>query len=103
MTLPPRFVELHQSLPSRAEAISPFVAGLMRFIKLCIGNFRNGDERNTDIEIALQEAVANAVIHGNQAEADDAIRVVVFKSADADYFISHVDVTRIKEYRRQRS
>lgn len=33
------------------------------------------------------------------AEADDSIRVIVFKSADPDYFISHVDVTRIKENR----
>jgi enoyl-CoA hydratase/carnithine racemase len=33
------------------------------------------------------------------AEADDAVRVVVFKSADPDYFISHVDLTRIAEYR----
>lgn len=34
-----------------------------------------------------------------QAEADDSIRVLVFKSADPDYFISHVDVTRMKENR----
>ena len=34
-----------------------------------------------------------------RAEADRAIRVVVFQSADPDYFISHVDVTRIAEYR----
>jgi enoyl-CoA hydratase/carnithine racemase len=34
-----------------------------------------------------------------EAELDDAVRVVVFKSADPDYFISHVDVTRIKENR----
>ena len=34
-----------------------------------------------------------------RAEADDAIKVLVFKSADPDYFISHVDVTKIKEYR----
>ena len=34
-----------------------------------------------------------------KAEADDAIKVLVFRSADADYFIPHVDVTRIKEYR----
>jgi enoyl-CoA hydratase/carnithine racemase len=34
-----------------------------------------------------------------RAEADDAFRVLVFKSADPDYFISHVDVTRIKENR----
>ena len=35
------------------------------------------------------------------AEADDAAQVLVFKSADSDYFISHVDVTRIKEYREE--
>ena len=34
-----------------------------------------------------------------QAEADDAVQVVVFSTADPDYFISHVDVTRIGEYR----
>ena len=34
-----------------------------------------------------------------RAEADDAVQVVVFKSADPDYFISHVDLTRIKENR----
>jgi enoyl-CoA hydratase/carnithine racemase len=34
-----------------------------------------------------------------RAEADDAVKVLVFKSADRDYFISHVDVTRIKENR----
>jgi enoyl-CoA hydratase/carnithine racemase len=33
------------------------------------------------------------------AEADETVRVVVFKSADPDYFISHVDVTRVSEYR----
>jgi len=32
-----------------------------------------------------------------EAEADDRVRVLVFKSADPDYFISHVDVTRVKE------
>jgi enoyl-CoA hydratase/carnithine racemase len=35
------------------------------------------------------------------AEADDAVQVLVFKSADPDYFISHVDVTRFKEYREE--
>ena len=34
-----------------------------------------------------------------QAEADQSTRVLVFKSADRDYFISHVDLTRIKEIR----
>jgi enoyl-CoA hydratase/carnithine racemase len=34
-----------------------------------------------------------------QADADNAVRVLVFKSADPDYFISHVDVTNIGGYR----
>jgi enoyl-CoA hydratase/carnithine racemase len=33
------------------------------------------------------------------AEADDAVQVLVFRSADPDYFISHVDLTRVAEYR----
>ena len=47
------------------------------------------------------ELVRDLVSLIQQAEADDAIRVLVFKSADKDYFISHVDVTRIAEYREQ--
>src|ERR1700745_1690588 len=34
-----------------------------------------------------------------RGEADDTVRVLVFTSADPDYCISHVDVTRIKENR----
>jgi enoyl-CoA hydratase/carnithine racemase len=34
-----------------------------------------------------------------EAELDEDVRIVVFKSADPDYFISHVDVTRINENR----
>ena len=33
------------------------------------------------------------------AEADHSCQVIVFKSADPDYFISHVDLTCIAEYR----
>jgi enoyl-CoA hydratase/carnithine racemase len=33
------------------------------------------------------------------AEADSACTVLVFTSADDDYFISHVDLTRVAEYR----
>ena len=36
-----------------------------------------------------------------QAEADQSIRVLVFKSADRDYFISHVDLTRINELKEE--
>jgi serine/threonine-protein kinase RsbW len=55
------FIELRQSLPSKVAAISPFTEQLMRFIL----NFRMADGSEIDIEMALLEALANAVIHGN--------------------------------------
>jgi enoyl-CoA hydratase/carnithine racemase len=45
------------------------------------------------------ELVRDLVSLIQQAEADDTVQVLVFKSADPDYFIAHVDVTRISEYR----
>jgi hypothetical protein len=45
------------------------------------------------------ELVRDLVSLIQRAEGDNAIKVLVFKSADPDYFIAHVDVTRIKEYR----
>jgi enoyl-CoA hydratase/carnithine racemase len=47
------------------------------------------------------ELVRDLVSLIQQAEADDTVQVLVFKSADPDYFISHVDVTQIKEYRQE--
>jgi enoyl-CoA hydratase/carnithine racemase len=47
------------------------------------------------------EMVRDLVSLIQQSEADNAIKVLVFRSADPDYFISHVDVTRIKEYRQE--
>jgi enoyl-CoA hydratase/carnithine racemase len=47
------------------------------------------------------ELVRDLVSLIQRAEADEAIRVLVFTSADPDYFIAHVDVTRIQEYRQE--
>jgi serine/threonine-protein kinase RsbW len=55
------FVELRQSLPSEVAAISPFIDQLMRFVL----HFRSVDGSEIDIEMALREALVNAVIHGN--------------------------------------
>ena len=41
--------------------MSPSVAQVMRFM----GNFRKEDGSESEIETALSEALANAVIHGN--------------------------------------
>src|SRR5438093_8112834 len=45
------------------------------------------------------ELIRDLVSLIQRAEADGTVQVIVFKSADPDYFISHVDVTRIKENR----
>jgi enoyl-CoA hydratase/carnithine racemase len=35
------------------------------------------------------------------AEANDDVQVLVFRSVNPDYFISHVDITRVSEYRNE--
>ena len=55
------FVELRHSLPSKVAAVSLFADQLMRFIL----KFRSADGSEIDIEMAVREALANAVIHGN--------------------------------------
>jgi serine/threonine-protein kinase RsbW len=54
-------IELERSLPSEVAAISPFVDKFMLSIRKrgCVP----GGE--SDVEIALREALANAIIHGN--------------------------------------
>lgn len=54
-------IELDRSLQSEVTAISPFVDRLMLLIRKC-GCVPEGE---TDVEIALREALANAIIHGN--------------------------------------
>jgi serine/threonine-protein kinase RsbW len=54
-------IELERSLPSEVAAISPFVDKLMLLMRKC-GCVPEGE---SEVEIALREALANAVIHGN--------------------------------------
>ena len=45
------------------------------------------------------ELVRDLVSLIQRAEADASVKVLVFMSADPDYFISHVDLNRVAEYR----
>jgi serine/threonine-protein kinase RsbW len=56
-----RCIELERTLPSEVAAISPFVDNLGLLIRKrgCV------PEGESDVEIALREALANAIIHGN--------------------------------------
>lgn len=65
------FVEVRQSLPSKVAAISPFTDQLLRFIL----EFRSADGSEIDIEMALHEALANAVIHGNGENSGNRVYV----------------------------
>ena len=64
-------VELWQSLPSQVEAIEPFTEQLMRFIS----KFRNPDGSEASIELAVHEALANAVLHGNRVNPNKRVYV----------------------------
>jgi serine/threonine-protein kinase RsbW len=78
------FVELRQSLPSKVSAISPFVGQLMRFIL----DFRSADGSESDIETALHEALANAVIHGNGENSRNRVYVTCRCHMDGEVLIT---------------
>src|ERR1700731_3178083 len=56
--------QMELTLPSEVAAISPSVDKLMLLIKKC----RCAPGNEIDIEIALREALENAVIHGNHQD-----------------------------------
>ena len=57
-------IALECSLPSEVTAISPFVDSLMSLLRNC-GCVLEGE---SDVEVALREALANAIIHGNRED-----------------------------------
>lgn len=57
-------IALEYSLPSEVTTISPFVDKLMLLLRNC-GCVPEGV---SDVEIALREALANAIIHGNHED-----------------------------------
>ncbi len=81
------FVELRQSLASRAADISPFVDQLMRFIKLSMAKLGIAKETEDEIEIAVLEALANAVIHGNGENPDKQVHLTCRCSMDGEVSI----------------
>jgi len=58
------YVQFEPSLRSEVSAISPFVDSLMGLIRK--SRWVHGNEE--EIEIALREALANAVVHGNHED-----------------------------------
>jgi serine/threonine-protein kinase RsbW len=84
---PVPLVELRQSLPSWIEAISAFVPQLMRFVL----NVRDADGSELEIEIAVREALANAVIHGNREDSSKRVYVECSCYMDGEVLIKVSD------------
>ena len=64
-------IALECSLPSEVTAISPFVDKLMLLLRNC-GCVPEGV---SDVEIALREALANAILHGNHEDRRKHVQV----------------------------
>ena len=64
-------IELERSLPSEVAAISPFVDNIMLLFRKC-GCVSEGE---SEVEIALREALANAIIHGNHENPQKHVHV----------------------------
>ena len=68
---PAPFVELRYTVSSDAHIISSFVDQLMRFIS----RFPSSDKSNFEIELALREAIANGIVHGNREDPSKRVYV----------------------------
>jgi len=85
------FVELDQAFTSRLAGISSFVDQLMRFIQIFMGEVGIAKEIEEELEIAIHEALANAVIHGNHEDPKKQVHVACRCSMDGELLISVQD------------
>jgi len=91
---PTPMVELRQSIESRVSEITPFVDRLMRFLAPLFHYFRQDDEQEFEVEIAVREALANAVIHGNGEDPGKRVRVVCSCTLEGDLLLTVGDEGR---------
>ena len=85
---PAPFIEWQHSLPSQVAAISPYIDQLMRFIKGFMNKLGALEESEKDIEMALHEALANAVIHGNHQDPRKRIYISCRCQLDGEVLIT---------------
>ena len=81
------FVGLRNTLPSDVDIISPFVEQLMRFIS----RFRVAGGNDIEIEVALREALVNAIVHGNEEDPNKFVYVKCRCTRDGEVSITVED------------
>jgi len=66
-------LEIDSWMPSKVQTVSPTVDRLMRLIERsqCVPG------KEFDVELALREALGNAVVHGNQADPEKKVHIRV--------------------------
>jgi serine/threonine-protein kinase RsbW len=89
-----RFVEVRWSLASKRAEISPFVDQLIAFIGMFFRKQRFTDGTGEDIETAVREALANAILHGNQEDPRKRVYVTVSCSFHGEVSITVRDEGR---------
>ena len=67
------------SLPSRIETVTAAAAAVAEFI----GRFGVSDDAAFGIDMAVREAVTNAVLHGNRQDENKTVDIVLKSSPDA--------------------
>ena len=67
------------SLPSRIETVATAAAAVAEFI----GRFGISDDVAFGIDMAVREAVTNAVLHGNRQDENKTVDIVLKSSPDA--------------------
>lgn len=67
------------SLPSRIETVAAAAAAVAEFV----GRFGVSDDAAYGIDMAVREAVTNAVLHGNRQDENKTVEIVLKSSPDA--------------------
>jgi serine/threonine-protein kinase RsbW len=81
------FVGLRNTLPTDLDIVSPFVEQLMRFIS----RFRVAGGNDIEIEVALREALVNAIVHGNEEDPNKLVYVKCRCTRDGEVSITVED------------
>lgn len=75
-------IQLDEVLPSNVEVIDPAVAKIIRLVK-GLHCWEDPDS----IDLALREALVNAIVHGNHSDPRKAVRVCVALQPDCGVII----------------
>ena len=72
-----------EAIPSATEAVEPVVARMM----CALGDCDCTDGQSNAVELALREALANAILHGNKGNRRKKVEVDCFRQSDESILV----------------